>query len=114
VLTTADDVSCTIETGYAYPADSEHPRHFEYCLTTTKGYAEIREGEFIWAGHDGRRFEKKIVTNTDFFYPIFVRRVLSDFVAGKPPFASLPEMARVMGIVDAIYRSGRERRVVRL
>ncbi len=114
VLSTADDVACTIETGYAYPSDSEHPRHFEYCLTTTKGYAEIREGEFIWSGHDGRRFEKKIVTDTDLFYPVFVRKVLDDFEKGRSPAASLPEMARVMGLIDAVYQSGRERRVVQL
>lgn len=112
VLSTADGVACTIETGYAYPMDREHPRHFVYCLTTTKGYAEIREGVFIWAGHDGRRFERQIVTNSDLLYPVFVNRVLDDVEKGRSAGTSLNGMARVMGLIDAIYASGREKRLV--
>lgn len=114
VLSTDDDVVCTVETGYSYPQDKAHPRHFECCLTTTKGYMEIRDGEYAWASHDGTRIEKKIITDTDLFYPIFIRKTLDDLVAGNRPSASVDEMIKVMKLIDAVYRSGRERQVVAL
>jgi predicted dehydrogenase len=112
VLSTKDDIVCTIETGYAYPSDQTHPRHFEFCLNTTKGYMEIHEGEYIWAGHNGSRIERKIVTDTDLFYPMFVKQTLNDFARGKRPTSSVKEMAAVMELIDAVYLSGRERRAV--
>ena len=53
VLSTDDGVVCTVETGYAYPQDKDHPRHFECCLTTTKGVHgnprwRVRVGESRW------------------------------------------------------------------
>ncbi|MFA6508416.1 MAG: hypothetical protein WCT14_20110, partial [Treponemataceae bacterium] len=114
VLSTEDEIACTVETGYAYPSDKNHPRHFEFCLTTTKGYLEIHEGEFVWSGHDERRIERKIVTDTDRYYPMFVSRTLGDFAAGRSPTASVKEMAETMQLVDAVYRSGRERKAVQL
>jgi len=114
VLSTDDGVACTVETGYAYPQDKAHPRHFECCLTTTKGYMEIRDGEYAWASHDGSCIEKKIITDTDLFYPIFIRKTLDDLAAGKRPSASVGEMVKVMKLIDAAYRSGRERQVVAL
>jgi predicted dehydrogenase len=113
VLSTADDVVCTVETGYSYPSDRDHPRHFSCCLTTTKGYLAIDEGRFAWAGHDGRRIEEAIVTDTDRFYPVFVRQVLDDAQAGRPPAATVSDMHRVMTLIDAIYASGRARQAVR-
>jgi predicted dehydrogenase len=112
VLSTNDGVVCTVETGYAYPQDKAHLRHFECCLTTTKGYMEIRDGEYAWASHDGSRVEKKIDTDTDNFYPIFIRKTLDDLVAGNRPSASVGEMFKVMKLIDAAFRSGRERQVV--
>jgi predicted dehydrogenase len=114
VLSTSGGATCTMETGYAYPSTEGDPRHIEYCLTTTTGYSEVREGVFSWSGHDGRRFSEKIVTNTDLYYPIFVGRILEDFRLGRRPAASLPEMAAAMRLVDAAYLSAREERAVRL
>jgi len=114
VLSTDDDVVCTVETGYAYPQDKEHPRHFECCLTTTRGYMEIRDGAYAWASHDGTRVEKEIITETDLFYPIFIRQTLDDLAAGNRPGASVGEMVKVMKLIDAAYRSGRERQVITL
>jgi predicted dehydrogenase len=113
LLSTGDGVACTIETGYAYPSDPAHPRHLELCLTTTTGYLEVREGQYAWAGHDGVRIERAIDTDTDRFYPLFVRRTLSDFASGARPITSVGDMARVMALVDAAYRSSRERGPIR-
>ena len=75
---------------------------------------EIRDGEYAWASHDGTRVEKKIITDTDLFYPIFIRKTLDDLAAGNRPSASIGEMVKVMKLIDAAYRSGRERQVITL
>jgi len=113
VLSADDGTVCTVETAYAYPSDPVHPRHLEYCVTTTKGYLEIREGALCWAGRDGSRIERTIVTDTDFYYRLFVERTLRDLAEKRRPVASVAEMVRVMELVDAAYRSGREGQAVR-
>jgi predicted dehydrogenase len=114
VMTAENGAVCTVETGYAYPSDPAHSRHIEYCLTTTKGYLEVREGALSWAGHDGSRFEREISTNNDLFYPLFIRRTLDDVSSGRRPAASCSHMARVMRVIDAVYQSGADRQAVSL
>jgi predicted dehydrogenase len=114
MIKTSSDAVCTVETGYAYPSDPPHPRHIEYCITTTTGYLEIRDGFMAWADDDGNRIEKEIVTDNDRFYRPYVERTLSDFREKRRPPASVAEMARTMRIVDAAYRSGRDEGVVGL
>jgi predicted dehydrogenase len=113
VLSTTDGVACTIETGYAYPSIPGQQRHFACCLTTTKGYLELREGAYSWAGHDGRRFERPVVTETDTYYPVFINHTLDAFRTGRPPAASTGEMLDVMRVLDAAYESGRRGEAVR-
>ena len=73
----------------------------------------MREGAYSWAGHDGRRFERPVVTETDTYYPAFIDHTLDAYRAGRPPAASTGEMLDVMRVLDAAYESGRRGEVVK-
>jgi hypothetical protein len=65
---------------------------------------EIRDRNNLAAGTRSLR----IRTETDVYYPLFVKRVLAESRAGAKPLASLRDAEAMMQIMDAAYASARQ------
>jgi predicted dehydrogenase len=110
-MTTADGVIGVVETGYTFPSTADEQREFSFTIASRRAYAksgpdriEIRQREDVEPGTRSIR----IRTETDVYYPAFVKRVLADWQAGKPPIAGLEDAAATMRIIDAAYASARQ------
>lgn len=107
-MQTADGVVGVVETGYSFPSTSDEQREFSYTLSSDRIYArsgpdriEIRDRNNLAAGTRSLR----IRTETDVYYPLFVKRVLAESRSGAKPLASLRDAEAMMQIVDAAYAS---------
>jgi hypothetical protein len=92
-----------VETGYCFP---DHPRKREYSFSLSAA------GHYVQSRADGisifrsGRTEPEIEIfdlDSDPLYGVFVERVLSGHVAGRPPVAGLSDLEAVMQTVDAAY-----------
>jgi predicted dehydrogenase len=106
-----DGVVGLVETGYSFPSTSDEQREFSYTLSSDRMYArsgpdriEIRDRNNLAAGTRSLR----IRTETDVYYPLFVKRVLAESRAGAKPLASLRDAEAMMQIMDAAYASARQ------
>jgi len=112
VLKTKKNQIGVIETGYTYPENGEKSREIYYSLTSTEGLMWARDNALHWARRGNKEKKLAISTETDEYYAIYVRKVLQEFLKGVPPRTSLKEMYQVMLIIDAVYKSARENKVV--
>ena len=97
---------CSIETGYTFPRGFKAQREFTFSLSSDTHYLQGRDNVLRCTPRD-RSLVQDIAIDfeTDRFYATFVRRTLDDYRAGRPPFADLDEMARIMAVIDAAYAS---------
>jgi len=109
-MQTEDGVVGLVETGYSFPSTSDEQREFSYTVSSYRMYArsgpdriEIRDRNNLAAGTRSLR----IRTETDVYYPLFVKRVLAESRAGAKPFATLRDAEAMMQIMDAAYASAR-------
>jgi len=109
-LRTADDVVGVIETGYGFPSAPDEQREFSFTMGSRLNYMRsltdgiaIRSRRHTAAG----TVQRPLRLETDVYYPEFVRRVLGEVEAGKPPVASLADAHAMMQVMDAAYRSAR-------
>jgi predicted dehydrogenase len=108
-LQTASGRIGTIECGYTFPSDPVVQREFTFSVRTKDGYFQSHpEGmssrtkgvNGVWS-----TAVQPVRLETDFYYPEFVARSLSDATTGAPPLASLADAAKALAVVEAAYRS---------
>ena len=109
LLTLSSGASLVLETGYAYPMDEELKRENRWTIVTEKGYYILADNKL-----EAREFGKdtqviSLSTDSDVYYPIFAATTLEDYVKGRTPRASLPEMVKVRSILDEMnHKAGSE------
>jgi len=111
-MQTDDGVIGLVETGYSFPSTPGEQREFSFTLASDRIYAksapdriEIRERNNLAAGTRSRRLQLE----TDIYYPLFVKRVLTECGTGAKPIASLRDAELMMQVMDAAYASARQR-----
>jgi predicted dehydrogenase len=102
-------IPCVIETGYLYPAPSG-VFDMRFSIRTDRSYFVATETETLEISdyRQHREVLKLATTNVPYYAP-FTRNVLARFSEGKPPSASLDDMAATMTLVDAAYAVGWKR-----
>jgi len=110
-MQTEDGVIGLVETGYSFPSTPEEQREFSFTLASNRMYAksgpdriEIRDRNSLAAGTRSVRLRLE----TDVYYPLFVKQVLSECRAGARPIASLRDAEAMMQVMDAAYASARQ------
>lgn len=103
LLKLSSGATLLIETGYAYPMDSEH-RDNRWNIVTKDGYYTLGDNRF-----EERRFGHKTVrtemsTDSDVYYAEFVLESLRQYLEGETPLAGLPELRPVRGLLDEMNR----------
>jgi predicted dehydrogenase len=103
VLMRGDGATCTVETGYLYPApNSVFDLH--YSIRTEGHYFAARDNQTLEILDNSRRREVRTMPLTNsFFYPTFVQDTLRRVANGEPPIADLTDMAEAMALVEAAY-----------
>jgi hypothetical protein len=95
-----------VEVGYTFPQNTGDKREFTLSCASETAYLRTVEGGLrVTPPLSNVSSDIVVELDTDLFYEIFARQVLADFAAGKPPSASVADMAIVMGVVDSAYRS---------
>jgi predicted dehydrogenase len=102
-------VPCVIETGYLYPAPSG-VFDLRFSIRTDRHYFVAADADSLEISdyQQHREILKMATTNVPYYTP-FTRQVLARFSEGKPPSASLDDMAATMKIVEAAYTAGWKR-----
>jgi hypothetical protein len=110
-MRTDDDVIGLVETGYSFPSTPDEQREFSFTFASDHMYAksgpdriEIRERNKLAAGTRSLRLR----LDTDVYYPLFVKQVLSECRTGAKPIASLRDAEAMMQVIDAGYASARQ------
>ncbi len=103
-----------IETGYTYPQHEQASREIYYGLTTTKGFMWARDDTLHWIRRANKK--EKVIKGIEIneYHPIYVGKVLEEFLRDTAPRTSLKEMYEVMKIIEAVYKSAREGKVVKV
>ena len=103
VLMRGGGATCSVETGYLYPApNSVFDLH--YSIRTEGHYFAARDSQTLEILDNSRRREVRSMPLTNsFFYPTFVEDTLRRLVHGEKPVADLADMAEAMDLVEAAY-----------
>jgi predicted dehydrogenase len=105
VLMRGGEATCSVETGYLYPApNSVFDLH--YSIRTDGHYFAARDNQTLEILDNDRRREIRTMPLTNsFFYPTFVTDTLRRLERGEPPIADLTDMAETMDLVQAAYNA---------
>jgi predicted dehydrogenase len=100
---------CTVETGYTYPAAQYGIFDLRFSIRSSRHYIIARGDKQIeiHRASDGNLQQFPIETSNLFMYPPFVTQTVDRFAKGKPPLASLDDLAEMMKVVDAAFASSR-------
>jgi predicted dehydrogenase len=103
VLMRGGGATCSVETGYLYPApNSVFDLH--YSIRTEGHYFAARDNQTLEILDNARRREVRTMPLTNsFFYPTFVDDTLRRVANGEQPIADLADMAEAMDLVEAAY-----------
>ncbi len=103
VLMRGGGATCSVETGYLYPApNSVFDLH--YSIRTDGHYFATRDGQTLEILDNTRRRETRTMPMTNSpFYPTFVEDTLRRLAHGEKPIADLADMAAAMDLVEAAY-----------
>ena len=103
VLMRGSGATCSVETGYLYPApNSVFDLH--YSIRTEGHYFAARDNQTLEILDNRRRREVRSMPLTNaFFYPTFVTDTLHRLAHGEQPIAGLADMAEAMDLVEAAY-----------
>jgi predicted dehydrogenase len=103
VLMRGGGATCSVETGYLYPApNSVFDLH--YSIRTEGHYFAARDNQTLEILDNSRKRDVRSMPLTNsFFYPTFVEDTLRRLAHGKKPIADLVDMAAVMDLVEAAY-----------
>ena len=104
---------CTIETGYLFPAPTNH-FDMHYSARFGQDYLVAHDPETIeMTNNDGKSQKMACQTTNVPHYRTFVHDVIRRVREGKPPLASVPDMVPIMRLVDQSYRLANPRLVAR-
>jgi predicted dehydrogenase len=103
VLMRGGGATCSVETGYLYPApNSVFDLH--YSIRTEGHYFAARDSQTLEILDNARQREMRTMPMTNSsFYPTFVEDTLQRVANGQPPIADLSDMAEAMDLVEAAY-----------
>jgi predicted dehydrogenase len=103
VLMRGGGATCSVETGYLYPApNSVFDLH--YSIRTERHHFAARDNQTLEIlGNDRRREVRSMKLTNAFFYPTFVTDTLRRVQHGESPVADLADMAAAMDLVEAAY-----------
>ncbi len=103
VLMRGGGATCSVETGYLYPApNSVFDLH--YSIRTEGHYFAARDNSTLEILDNARRREVRSMPLTNSaFYPTFVADTLRRVGRGEKPIADLADMAAAMELVEAAY-----------
>ena len=106
VLMRGGGATCSVETGYLYPApNSVFDMH--YSIRTEGHYFAARDDSMLEIVDNARNRTTRAIKLTNVhFYPEFVRDTLRRLRDGRPPIATLDDMAATMDLVQAAYACG--------
>jgi predicted dehydrogenase len=107
ILRSASSVG-TIETGYTYPAPlGAFDQRFS--IRTSRHYIVVRSDDALEVHRtsDGHLETVSTRVSNAFWYPAFVTETIDRLAKGRPPVASLDDLAEAMEVVDAAYASNR-------
>jgi predicted dehydrogenase len=101
LLKLSSGASLELETGYAFPMDEEKRENL-WTIVTKKGYYRLGNGRF-----EARKYgcDTKVIpvnTDSDIYYPIFVKECLTEFVNEKRPTVGVEQMLSVAEILEDI------------
>ncbi len=99
--------SMTLETGYAYPMEVTQ-RDNRWNIVTKNGYYTLEQDYFEERVYGEKTVRRVMSTDSDVYYPVFVRETLRQYLAGERPLAGLPEMLAVRRLLDEMNRMGAE------
>jgi len=102
VMSLPDGMVLQLEAGYSR-APAEDGDH-EWRIAATGAYMQQTKGRFVLRAADGT--VEDIASEQPSYLPM-VRRVLADFVADRPPFATLADCAAATALCDRIYTAAR-------
>ncbi|AMJ61547.1 Gfo/Idh/MocA family protein [Bosea sp. PAMC 26642] len=96
----------TVEVGYTFPQNAGEKREFTLSCASERAYIRtVEDGLRVTLRPSETSTDISVELDTDVFYETFARQTLADFAAGRAPSAGVADMALVMGVVDAAYRS---------
>ncbi|HET7882161.1 MAG TPA: Gfo/Idh/MocA family oxidoreductase [Acetobacteraceae bacterium] len=103
VLMRGGDATCSVETGYLYPApNSVFDLH--YSIRTERHHFAARDNQTLEILDNDRKCEVRSMPLTNSaFYPTFVTDTLRRVQRGELPIADLNDMAAAMDLVEAAY-----------
>jgi predicted dehydrogenase len=108
-MVTSRNQICTLECGYIFPSDKKVQREFSFSIRASDAYYRSGDDEILDRSVSAngvietRKFPARF--ETDDYYPIFVRRVLSEVTTGSAPVAGLRDASRALKIIEAAYLS---------
>jgi predicted dehydrogenase len=108
ILLRGDRSVCTIETGYAFPAQLG-VFDLRFSIRTHRHYLVARNDDVleVYRAADGHVERFYTAMSNAVWYPAFVVETLDRFARGEPPVADLADLEQVMRVVDAAYASNR-------
>ncbi len=99
--------------GYRFP-DAAPWREFRLTMGGRRTRVETDDAGLVVRGAAGSVTRLPVSFDTDAYYADYVRRFADDLRCHRAPRAGLDEMARALAVIDAGYRSARERRAMRV
>jgi predicted dehydrogenase len=110
-MQTEDNVIGLVETGYSFPSTPDEQREFSFTVASDRMYAksgpdriEIRDRNDLAAGTRSLRLR----LDTDVYYPLFVKQVLSECRTRAKPIAGLRDAEAMMQVMEAAYASAQQ------
>lgn len=97
VLANGAGGTCSIEVGYAFPDDTR--RIQSYGFAGAGWHVAVADGR-LQLDQAQRSETIEIVTDTNTYYPTYVKKTLDAWAAGSPPIAAPVDLLKVMRIVD--------------
>ena len=97
--------SMELETGYAYPMEVTQ-RDNRWNIVTKDGYYTLEQDYFEERVYGQKTIRRVMSTDSDVYYPVFVRETLRQYLAGEQPRAGLKDMLAVRRVLDEMNRQG--------
>lgn len=97
--------SLVLETGYAYPMEVTQ-RDNRWNIVTKDGYYTLEQDYFEERVYGQKTMRQVMSTDSDVYYPIFVRETLKQYLNNERPLAGLPELLAVRRVLDKMNELG--------
>ena len=98
--------SLSLETGYAYPMEVTQ-RDNRWNIVTKNAYYTLEQDYFEERVYGEKTIRRVMSTDSDVYYPVFVRETLRQVLAGEAPRAGLRDMLAVRRILDRMNEAAK-------